>query len=88
MSPFDSYLSRILDPGEYTLAISGFTFTEEEARSGVNKGYGFTGDYQIDFLGDVTLAGDPAAVPTPALLPGLIGMGIAAIRKRSQSEVA
>ncbi|MGD1853059.1 MAG: PTPA-CTERM sorting domain-containing protein [Leptolyngbyaceae cyanobacterium] len=27
-------------------------------------------------------------VPTPALLPGLIGMGLAAIRKRKQSEVA
>ena len=26
-----------------------------------------------------------AAVPTPALLPGLIGMGIAAIRKRKQT---
>lgn len=33
----------------------------------------------------------PAAVPTPALLPGLIGMGIAACRKRkpgSQMEVS
>ena len=27
----------------------------------------------------------PAAVPTPALLPGLIGMGVAALRKRKQT---
>jgi hypothetical protein len=27
-------------------------------------------------------------VPTPALLPGLVGMGFAAIRKRRQAEVA
>lgn len=30
--------------------------------------------------------GFTAAVPTPALLPGLIGMGIAALRKRQQEE--
>jgi hypothetical protein len=29
-------------------------------------------------------AKSPAAVPTPALLPGLVGMGIAALRKRKQ----
>ncbi len=28
----------------------------------------------------------PAAVPTPALLPGLLGMGVAALRKRGQEE--
>lgn len=30
--------------------------------------------------------GDPAPIPTPALLPGLIGMGVAALRKRGQEE--
>lgn len=29
---------------------------------------------------------DATAVPTPALLPGLVGMGVAALRKRSQQE--
>ncbi|MEA5464869.1 PTPA-CTERM sorting domain-containing protein [Leptothoe sp. PORK10 BA2] len=28
----------------------------------------------------------PAAVPTPALLPGLIGMGVAALRKRNLAQ--
>ncbi|MBT9318061.1 PTPA-CTERM sorting domain-containing protein [Leptothoe spongobia TAU-MAC 1115] len=27
-----------------------------------------------------------AAIPTPALLPGLIGMGMAALRKRRQND--
>jgi hypothetical protein len=27
-----------------------------------------------------------APIPTPALLPGLIGMGVAALRKRGQEE--
>jgi hypothetical protein len=37
----------------------------------------------------VTLRGttvDPTTVPTPILLPSLIGMGVAALRKRSQEE--
>ncbi|XGB42998.1 MAG: PTPA-CTERM sorting domain-containing protein [Nodosilinea sp. LVE1205-7] len=29
---------------------------------------------------------NPEAVPTPALLPGLIGMGIAALRQRQEKE--
>jgi hypothetical protein len=40
-------------------------------------------------IDSVTLRGitvDPATVPTPMLLPGLIGMGFAALRKRSQAE--
>jgi len=31
---------------------------------------------------------DLRVIPTPAMLPGLIGMGIAAWRKRSQEELA
>ncbi len=30
---------------------------------------------------------NPTPIPTPALLPGLIGMGLAAMRKRKQAEV-
>ncbi|MFM7471982.1 MAG: PTPA-CTERM sorting domain-containing protein [Nodosilinea sp.] len=29
---------------------------------------------------------NPDTVPTPALLPGLIGMGIAALRQRQEKE--
>jgi hypothetical protein len=42
-------------------------------------------------IDSVTLRGttvDPATVPTPMLLPGLIGIGVAALRKRSQAENA
>ena len=34
------------------------------------------------FTNTITGPGNIAAVPTPALLPGLIGMGVAALRKR------
>ena len=33
-----------------------------------------------------SLTADASAVPTPALLPGLVGMGIAALRKRKSAE--
>lgn len=38
--------------------------------------------------GTATIApvSDPAAIPTPALLPGLIGMGVAALRKKGKKE--
>jgi len=31
---------------------------------------------------------DPTPIPTPALLPGLVGMGVAALRKRKQEAAA
>ncbi|MBD0363943.1 MAG: PTPA-CTERM sorting domain-containing protein [Coleofasciculus sp. C3-bin4] len=42
----------------------------------------------LDKVGLVTqFTGDPVTpVPTPALLPGLIGMGVAALRKRKQEQ--
>ena len=42
------------------------------------------------FLSEVTFEGSQqtTAVPTPALLPGLIGMGITAVRKKKQKELA
>lgn len=44
--------------------------------------YGFTGTGPVSFRVD-DLA---VAVPTPALLPGLIGMGVAALRKKNEGE--
>lgn len=39
--------------------------------------------------GSIWVGATPAApIPTPALLPGLLGMGIAALRKRKQAEEA
>jgi hypothetical protein len=37
---------------------------------------------------DFTFDTDTTAIPTPALLPGLIGMGVAALRKKQSDNVA
>lgn len=40
-------------------------------------------------VGEFRLGSSPVeSIPTPALLPGLIGMGIAALRKRKQESIA
>lgn len=62
-----------------------FVFDEETIGSGFLSGSrsgkaAKNGAYQF------TLTARPEAVPTPALLPGLVGMGVAALRKR-KSEV-
>lgn len=47
---------------------------------------GTVGAFRVD---EVTLTADEAtAVPTPALLPGLIGMGVVTLRKRKQEADA
>jgi hypothetical protein len=66
-------LAQIVDlvPGDYTLALtSGVRWQPASAGSvlTVSSQYG----------------ADVAPVPTPALLPGLVGMGVAALRKRRQ----
>ncbi|MFM7472231.1 MAG: PTPA-CTERM sorting domain-containing protein [Nodosilinea sp.] len=37
-------------------------------------------------ISDFGVSSNPEAVPTPALLPGLIGMGVAALRKKRQEN--
>lgn len=37
-------------------------------------------------IGEVAFSTSSQPIPTPALLPGLIGMGVAALRKRNQEE--
>jgi hypothetical protein len=39
-------------------------------------------DYNVCGMGEIAFSTATAAVPTPALLPGLIGLGVAALRKR------
>jgi hypothetical protein len=34
----------------------------------------------------LTITAVSAAIPTPALLPGVIGMGVAVLRKRKQAQ--
>ncbi len=48
----------------------------------------FADGFSIDnaIFGRTDTAPPPQAVPTPALLPGIIGFGVAALRKRKQSR--
>ncbi len=55
-----------------------FDFTQGVDASLVNVGTGPV----------ITPGGPSAEIPTPALLPGLIGMGVAALRKRKGEEAA
>lgn len=45
------------------------------------------GDYYGSYLDDVSISTSTVPIPTPALLPGLIGLGVAALR-RKQDETA
>ena len=44
-------------------------------------------DQPVDNGNPIDPGNPPKEVPTPALLPGFVGMGIAAIRKRRQTEM-
>lgn len=46
----------------------------------------FGGYVSTEGLDNVRIATKATAVPTPALLPGLIGMGVAAFRKRRKAQ--
>ena len=58
--------------------IGGDSFNSFTWFDGSETGNGNDFNFKVD---DLT-----ASVPTPALLPGLIGMGVAAIRKRKQED--
>ncbi len=59
----------------------GTLFIEDEAAF-----QAFTPSIDASGFYEATVA-DPTAVPTPALLPSLVGMGVAALRKRKQETV-
>lgn len=46
----------------------------------------FTGTEGAGFLYNDFIFDEASTIPTPALLPGLIGMGVAALRKRKQED--
>jgi len=76
-SSLDSYLSRFLQVGNYTLAISDFYLSVGEAVAGFQTGNYMgsgSGDYQLTFTGDVTVA-DAESVPEPASILGLLTVG-------------
>lgn len=68
--------------GDITLAKSdsfGFAFLSPTGSSVAGFSIGSTGMRVVPT--------PPTPVPTPALLPGLVGMGIAALRKRKSAEL-
>ncbi|MEM6452553.1 MAG: PTPA-CTERM sorting domain-containing protein [Cyanobacteria bacterium P01_D01_bin.105] len=67
---------------------NGFDWFGAGARSSRNSFIFFDLNANSDRLANssVFLVRDSADVPTPALLPGLIGMGVAAIRKRKKEN--
>lgn len=92
-SILDSYLSQFLQVGNYTLAISDFYLSVEEAVAGFQTGKytgSGSGDYQLTFTGDVTLA-DAESVPEPASILCLMTvgtLGASSIFKRRKKQAA
>lgn len=64
----------------YVAFVSGF-FTP----SGLGGNGALTAQGGLVFESGSSFSADITAVPTPALLPGLIGLGVAALRKREQA---
>ena len=90
----DSYLSQILDIGNYTLAISNYLFTLDEAVAGIQTNSNFpfnnNGDYQITFTGDVTVGNPSTSVPEPTSTLGLLAfgtLGAGSMLKRKKATV-
>jgi len=101
---YDTYLRRVLDPGSYTVAVSQFSnFSKAaDARAGnLSQGFrydnnflltafdGRTNAWAFDVLNvERATVPNPTPVPTPALLPGLIGLGLGVLRKRKAEAAA
>jgi hypothetical protein len=60
---------------------SGIAFSFWLVQLGINNAQGDNIGY-VEAVDNVNFTPDPTAVPTPALLPGLIGLGLGVIRKR------
>lgn len=75
---FSANLQGIFSPGGFSTAVAPLsaiaTFDTTPGQSG---GAG----------GSIVILADTTPIPTPALLPGLIGMGLAAMRKRKGEQV-
>jgi hypothetical protein len=71
-----------LAQGQYFLGMSSFSNFAQNGPIFPGIG-GSSGAYSVTFNAPVA-----AAVPTPALLPGLVGLGLGAMRKRKQKAAA
>ena len=78
----------ILGQTIFVTATTG-SFIDFSDNATIDAGGPFTAQTSKFVLSGTTISGDITAnaIPTPALLPGLLGMGIAAWRKRKSEEV-
>ena len=87
-----SDFTAIIDGGKDDFGITGGTisgFFSSATGSVLGRGILTAQFTRPVFTGVTTYSASIEAIPTPALLPGVIGMGIAAIRKRkAKQEVA
>ena len=67
-------------PEQFAFAPTLANYVRFSVLSNYWGGFPLTGLSEVQFDGTPTTT--PTAVPTPALLPGLIGLGVAALRKR------
>ncbi|PSB18903.1 hypothetical protein C7B61_01265 [filamentous cyanobacterium CCP1] len=88
--PFAGTLDFLSFPGadpKFDFTLTSFT----PVSGNLYEFAGFFGDSEYIRYGEFTVQGGNSfsaavAVPTPALLPGLIGMGVAALRKKRKGE--
>lgn len=102
-SPVDNFITRINLPpllsgfNDVQFQLTEFVFDANSGSTTSLRGF-FVRDghktpalgrftSQVDFQNPSTWSMSTRAVPTPALLPGLVGMGIAALRRKSDQEV-
>lgn len=97
---YDTFLQQLLNPGIYTVAVSQYN----NFARGNNLSDGFIHDSEPNFAGgfnsrtnawafdvlnvDQATVPNPTPVPTPALLPGLVGLGLGVLRKRKAEAAA
>jgi hypothetical protein len=85
-----SAISTLLTAGDYFLAITkdGIKPSAASVNQGTLKGWnanGVTTPRTVAYK--IELTHTPTAVPTPALLPGLVGMGLSVWRKRKEAAL-
>ncbi|PSN14653.1 hypothetical protein C7293_10615 [filamentous cyanobacterium CCT1] len=69
--------------GTFEAIIAGF-FTP----SSLSGDGSLTSQGRFTFVNGSSFSADVTAIPTPALLPGLVGLGVAAFRKRNEQDTS
>jgi hypothetical protein len=81
-------ISTILTAGDYFLAITKAGITPNTNRQGTLQNWSQNGiRTERNVAYKIELTHTPTAVPTPALLPGMVGMGLSFWRKRKEESL-